>query len=191
MTLQTGGRAGEARRGKRRQAGEDGREDRSGHDFCYDSTARMNPRAIFVVLAAIGLSCAPPPPPAPKPDPTREAAYGEAVEKLRELNRNALAALGKGARDDAGRYVQEGEPASKLLLSAPEPTLAAMEAVSDRDQIYAGMLMANRHWSFARQLLVKNQLRWKYWKPRTQYTEQRQREAERGIAECDKRLMQP
>jgi hypothetical protein len=147
-------------------------------------------RLLCLILALLTAGCAPPPPP-PKPDPTKQASYGEAAANLGKLNQEARAALASGDRDGAARAIQQGEPMAKLLLAVPEPPLAAMEAVSDRDQMYAQMLMANRHWTFARQLFVHNRLRWKNWRPQTPDTERRLAEAERGIAACDREMMRP
>jgi hypothetical protein len=61
-----------------------------------------------------------------------------------------------------------------------------MEAVSDLDDIYARMLLRNRHYEWARQSFRKNATRWKYWKPQTPDTARRLKTAQDGIAECDR-----
>lgn len=90
-----------------------------------------------------------------------------------------------GRRQEAAALVTEGQPLAKELLSVSRPNLAAMEAVSDLDQIYGDLLLANRHTLYARQLFQRNVARWKHWKPQTEDTLRRLREAEDSIARCD------
>jgi hypothetical protein len=74
------------------------------------------------------------------------------------------------------------------LLSAPRPTLAAMEAIADLDRVYGKMLVSNGYFGEARLLFQKNITRWKTWKPQTPETERRLKEANADIAECDKHM---
>ena len=46
--------------------------------------------------------------------------------------------------------ISEGQPLLAGLLSVPRPTLAAMEAVSDCDQVYGQKLFAIGHHGWAR-----------------------------------------
>src|SRR3954454_18189716 len=96
--------------------------------------------AVLMVLTGCG---APPRTAQPKPDPTREAGYAEAVEELAALNRNAADLLRRGQPDDAAAAITSGQPIQAKLLAAPQPTLAAMEAVADLDELYARMLLSN------------------------------------------------
>lgn len=139
--------------------------------------------AILILLASCG---APPPAPKAEADPAAGPAYMRAIEELAGLNRSAATHLAKGNRAEAGALIERGEPFSRQLLAIPRPSLAALEAVSDRDQMYAEMLMANRHWTHARQMLLKNVHRWRNWKPETPDTIRRREAAEKGIAECDR-----
>jgi hypothetical protein len=72
------------------------------------------------------------------------------------------------------------------LLAVPQPTLAAMAAASDLDEVYGQMLLSNHNYGWARMFFQKNLARWKHWTPQTPDTASRQREALDEIAECDK-----
>jgi hypothetical protein len=76
----------------------------------------------------------------------------------------------------------------KRLLSVQRPTLDAAEAASDLDDLYGRMLLANRHYGWARLQFQKNVARWKHWMPQTKETARRLKQAESAIAECDRRL---
>jgi len=133
-------------------------------------------------------ACAPEPKPAelPRPDPTTEAWYPQAIGELVEMNRQAEDLFQKGKFEEAATLVGKGQPLEERLLGAPRPTLAAMEASSDLDDLYGRMLMRNRHYSWARSFFQKNAIRWKVWKPQTAETERRRQTALAAIAECDK-----
>jgi hypothetical protein len=141
-------------------------------------------------LALLFAGCGPPPPrpAAEQTDPTATAAYSDAVAKLQQLNKEARAYLNEGKRTEAGRRVEDGARLVAKLLDPSRPTLAAVEAVSDRDQIYGEMLLHNGHVGHARQLFANNLARWRSWRPATDETEARRKQAERMIAECDRRL---
>jgi len=74
------------------------------------------------------------------------------------------------------------------VLSVSQPTIAAMEVSSDLDDLYGRMLLANRHYGWARLLFQKNLARWKNWTPQTPETARRMKLAQSRIAECDSRL---
>jgi hypothetical protein len=63
-----------------------------------------------------------------------------------------------------------------------------MEAASDLDDLYARMLLANHREGWARLFYQKNVTRWKTWKPPTDETARRLKQAQAGIVECDRRL---
>jgi hypothetical protein len=65
-----------------------------------------------------------------------------------------------------------------------------MQAVSDLDDLYARMLLSNRHYEWARMLFQKNLARWQSWQPQTDDTARRLQAAQAGIAECDRRVGQ-
>jgi hypothetical protein len=143
----------------------------------------------IVFLAVFFAGCAPAPAGPQKPDPTEEASYGQAVEQLTVLNREAESLLRSGNMDQAAAMITKGQPMGSRLLSIPRPTLAAMEAASDLDDLYGRMLLGNRHYGWARLVFQKNVARWSNWKPQTQETARRRKLAEAGIAECDRGLV--
>ncbi len=139
------------------------------------------------------VACAPAPPPVqktqqPPPDSTKEAWYEPAVRELAGLNRDAASLLKSGMKDDAAAVLTKAQPITVRLLAASQPTLAAMEAASDHDQMYAEMLLANRNFGWARLEFQKNVSRWKNWKPQTEETARRLELARAGIRECDQRI---
>jgi hypothetical protein len=145
----------------------------------------------FVILAAAILTgCAGEPRPVEpsKTDVTREAWYANAVEQLVAMDRQARSLLEGGKADEAGSIVMAGEPWVNRLLSVPRPTLSAMEAASDLDELYGRMLLANRNYGWARMMFQKNLARWRHWQPQTDETARRLRQAEAAIAECDRRM---
>lgn len=136
------------------------------------------------------VSCAPPPRPVevPKPDLTLDPSYGQTVDQLNALTRTAEKLFQSGQAEKAGALVVDAQPLLSRLLSATHPTLAAMQAVSDSDRLYCRMLLANRHYGWARLLFQKEVTRWKTWKPETADTALRLKTAVAGLAECDRRL---
>ena len=106
------------------------------------------------------------------------------------MNRQAEGLLRDGKSDQAAALITKGQALAGRLLAAPRPTLGAMEAASDLDQLYAGMLLANRNYGWARLAFQKNVSRWKNWRPQTDETARRLKVARDGIAECDRRIGQ-
>ena len=147
---------------------------------------------LFPVLALLLAACAPAPAPVPKPptDPTAEAWYDPVTAQLAAINREAETLLREGKSDPAAALITRGQLLSLRLLAAPRPTLAAMQAASDLDQLYATMLLTNKNYGWARLAFQKNVSRWKYWRPQTPGTARRLKSARDGIAECDRRLGQ-
>jgi len=149
-------------------------------------------RPILLATAALLAACAPAPrqtktDPAP-PDLTQDPSYGTAVEQLAGMNRSAETLLKRGKSEQAAKIIADSQPLLTRLLSVARPTLQAMEAVSDCDQLYGQMLFANRHYGWARLAFQKNVTRWKAWKPPTAETAGRLKAATDAIAECDRRL---
>jgi len=139
------------------------------------------------------VSCAaPPPPPAQKAavDPVTESWYAPAITELAGLNRKAASLLQGGKPDDAAARITKGQAISARLLSAARPPLEAMEAAADNENLYAGMLLANKNFGWARLSYQKNVSRWKNWRPQTEETARRLKQAQDGIAEVDKRMVQ-
>jgi hypothetical protein len=150
-------------------------------------------RWIAMMLALLLAGCAPAPTPAPVPkavDPVTEEWYAPATADLASMNRQAVELLREGKSDQAAALITKGQAIAGRLLAAPRPTLGAMEAASDLDQLYAGMLLANRNYGWARLAFQKNVSRWKNWRPQTDETARRLKEARDGIAECDRRIGQ-
>jgi hypothetical protein len=147
-------------------------------------------RLSVVMLGALLAGCAPPPKAAeaPPPDPTADASYGQAVGELAALGREAGGLLAKGRNDAAAAVITKGQPLITKVLAAPHPTLAAMEAASDLDQLYGRMLLANKNYGWARLQFQKDRSRWVNWRPQTQETARRKKQAEAALAECDRAL---
>ena len=102
------------------------------------------------------------------------------------MNHEAEISFKVGDRDKAAALIERGEPIASQILAVPRPTLAAMEAASDLDDLYGRMLLSNGHYEWAQLQFQKNRARWKYWKPQTAETSRRMTEAETAIAECDR-----
>jgi hypothetical protein len=149
----------------------------------YPETVRL-----VIIAAALLTGCGAPPAPTPPHDVTTDAGYGQTVEQLAGMTREAENFFQHGKPDDAAALIEKGEPLASQVLSVARPTLAAMEAASDLDNLYGRMLMSNRHYAWARMLFQKNLARWKYWTPQTEETDRLLKQAESAIAECDKRM---
>jgi hypothetical protein len=121
-------------------------------------------------------------------DVTADVWYGSTVTQLAGIDRSAEDLFRRGRADEAAALIQQGQPLMNRLLSVPRPTLAATEAASDLDELYGRMLLANRHYGWARLLFQKNLSRWTNWRPASPETERRFREASDEIAECDRHL---
>ena len=121
-------------------------------------------------------------------DAANDPQYIRAVDQLNQLNRQAEKLFAGGKRDDAAALIQKAQPLQKQVLDVPRPSLAAVEAASDLDDLYGRMLLTNRHYGWARLLFQKNLNRWKHWEPKTADTERRYKLAESEIAECDQHI---
>jgi hypothetical protein len=148
---------------------------------------------VTLIAAAVlfaGCGAAPPAQPVAQPrlDPTKEEWYGPAAAELATMNLNAEKLLADGKSDEAAAIVKKGQVLENRLLSASEPTLAAMESSSDLDDLYGRLLMRTKQYGWARQVFQKNVIRWKNWKPQTAETARRLKTAITSVAECD-RLM--
>jgi hypothetical protein len=146
--------------------------------------------AAAIALAAVAAGCgrAPAPSDSAAKDITREPWYGETTEQLASLVRQAGEHFQRGEFDAASALIQQGQPLSERLLSATHPTLPAMKAVSGLDDLYARMLLRNRHYGWARLLFQKNLARWKNWSPQTEESARLLERARSGIAECDRHM---
>lgn len=142
----------------------------------------------MVVGALLLTACGPSP--GPPPDVTKEAWYRQAVGQLAAAAHTADEAFAKGKPDDAAALIEKAEPLESQVLAVPRPTLAAMEAASDLDDLYGRMLLSNGHYEWAMFLFQKCSARWKYWQPHTASTARRLKLAEDEIAECNRRMTQ-
>jgi hypothetical protein len=104
------------------------------------------------------------------------------------MARDAESAHKSGRTDEASKIITDSQPLANRLLAAPHPTLAAMEAASDLDDLYGRMLMDTKRYGWARLQFQKNVTRWKFWQPRTSESERRLKLAQDQIAECDRKL---
>jgi hypothetical protein len=143
-------------------------------------------RFLALLVAAFLTGCASAP--GPQRDPTAEAWYGRTIQQVDALNRKAESSFESHQPDQAAALIQEGQPLVSRLLSVSRPTLPAVEAASDLDDLYGRMLLSNRHYGWARLLFQKNLSRWRHWQPSTPDTARRLKQAESAIAECDRHL---
>ena len=137
-----------------------------------------------------GCGSAPATAPATQADQTRSVAYREAVAQLAAMNREAEADYKSGKADLAAKIMEQEKPLVSRVLSPPQPSLEAMEAASDLDNLYGTMLLNNKHYGWARVMFQGNLARWKHWRPITEESTRRLKEAEAAIAECDKGIVQ-
>jgi hypothetical protein len=144
------------------------------------------PRVLAAIAALFLAGCASAPP--RERDETKEPWYGQAVQQLSSMNQQAESSFKNGQSDQAAELIQKGELIQTRLLSVRQPTLEAMEAVSDLDDLYGRMLLSNRHYGWARLLFQKNVARWKHWTPQTPETARRLSQANEEIATCDRHL---
>lgn len=147
-------------------------------------------RVFLIVIAALLGACGPAPEPV-KPataDPAGEPWYRQAVEELAAMNRESEELFRRKKHDQAAAIIAKAQPLAKRLLSVPRTTLAAMQSVSDLDDLYGRMLLANGHYGWARLFFQKNVARWKNWQPQTEDSISRRKLAESQLAECDRRI---
>jgi len=147
-------------------------------------------RLLAIAAVAVLAGCGPAPGP---PDTSGAGAASEETdrrnaEELAALNRQAESLVHSGKSDAAAALITQGESLSNRLLAASRPTLEAVEAISDHDDLYGRMLLANANYGWARLMFQKNLVRWKVWKPQTAETERRLRRAQAAIAECDRHI---
>jgi hypothetical protein len=147
------------------------------------------PMATLLALAAALLSgCGEPPPSVPESAASSDAGYANTVRQLAETAGAAETAFQKGKPDDAAALIEKAEPLESQVLAVPRPSLAAMEAATDLDDLYGRMLLSNRHYEWALFLFQKCSARWRYWQPQTEDTVRRVKRADSEIAECQRRM---
>jgi hypothetical protein len=121
-------------------------------------------------------------------DPTKEPWYAETTQKLTAMMRDANALYKDGKADDAAALIEQGKPLQDKLVAVQKPTLEATLAAADLDDLYGRMLLANRHYAWARLLFQKNYARFRHLDPQTPETSLRLKAAEDYMDECDKHL---
>jgi hypothetical protein len=132
------------------------------------SITRM--RTLLVAARDVMVSCAaPPPPPAQKAavDPGDGEWYAPAITELAGLNRESGVAIAGAASPTMRRENHEGAGVVGAAAVGCAPPLEAMEAAADNENLYAGMLLANKNFGWARLSYQKNVSRWKNWRPQT------------------------
>ncbi len=141
------------------------------------------------------LACAPSSPPPqpqakeqPAPDLTVLPWYAQSTDELAAFNHRAADLLQAGQFDQASAIVTQSQPLADKLLAASRPTLAAMEAAADHDDLSGRLYIHNQRWGWARMTFQKNLIRWKAWKPQTPETAARIKAASEAVAECDKHM---
>ena len=144
----------------------------------------------MVIGFLAGCGSAPTPAPPVAVNESMNIRYGDRVLQLQAINREARALVKAGKSDLASDLIQKGESLIPELLSVPRPTLPAMEAASDLDDLYGRMFLTNHHWGWARLMFQKNLSRWNSWRPVTPETARRLQEARDAIAECDRHILQ-
>lgn len=151
-------------------------------------------RCSWLVVALLLAGCQSQPPAPVKTgaasDPTQEDWYQEETAQLAEMARQANRWFEQGKQDEAAALVMKGQPMIQKLLAVPRPTLAATEAATDIDDLYARMLFSNKNYGWARMMYQKNFSRWRHWKPETPESIARRERARAGLIACDKAMEQ-
>ena len=91
----------------------------------------------------------------------------QSVQLLATMNREAESLFKSGKSDEAAAMITKAQPLANRLIAVSRPSLPAMEAAADLDDLYGRMLLANRNYGWARLQFQKNLARWKYWQPQT------------------------
>ena len=152
-----------------------------------NSPARRSLCGLSTILAtALLTGCTPEPPRGG--DAALPGWYQKSVNQLVEMNRSADRFFQDGKGDQAATLIEQAQPLVSRLLNVPKPSLAAVEAASDLDDLYGRMLLSNRHYAWAITMFEKNRARWKNWSPQTPETARRLKLAEKAIEECDRRM---
>lgn len=143
----------------------------------------------LALLASCGGDRPPAKPAAPALDRVRQRAQ---LAELESANRAAWDHYRQGNRTAAGDIVGRTDALSIGLMGGdPRPSIEIMRAVSDHDELYGRLLMANRHWGHARHILAKIENRWRLWQPQDDESRKRRADALVLMRECEQRMMGP
>lgn len=131
-----------------------------------------------------------------RPDPKQQAgpqidrsAQRAKLAELEGANRQAWEHFRKHERTAAGDIVGRTDALSNNLIGGdPAPSIEIMRAVSDHDELYGRLLMANRHWGHARHIIAKIENRWRLWQPQDDESRKRRQAAIELMRECDRNL---
>ncbi|HEY1755791.1 MAG TPA: hypothetical protein VGG72_10375 [Bryobacteraceae bacterium] len=144
-------------------------------------------RLLAMIAAVLLAGCSSAPPPNSDAIPSW---YQQTVDQLNESNRSAERFFQDGKPDQAAALIEKGQPLVSRLLNVPKPSLAAVEAAADLDDLYGRMLLSNRHYEWAIEMFQKNRSRWKNWAPQTPESQRRLKLAETEIEDCYRRMGQ-
>ena len=141
----------------------------------------------FLAILLLLAGCTSAPPPIPQ-DTALPAWYPQVLDQLTTLNRGAEDDFQQSRSGDAAAKIKDAQSIAARLLSVARPSLPAVEAATDVDDLYGRMLLANHNYGWAQMFFQKNRSRWKNWRPQTPETERRFKLAESQIAECDRHI---
>jgi hypothetical protein len=142
----------------------------------------------LLLLTLIFAGCGKMAPPRAVTEAEAGDTYRKALSDLQRLNAEAAEFRKAKNLNAASDRITEGIVPAKILLAVREPSLAALEAVSDHDQMWAEMLMENRHFGHARQMWATEVARWKNYPNPAPSIQARLARAQKGIADCDRQL---
>ena len=144
-------------------------------------------RVLFLPALFLLAACGAPAPQKKAPvEPSKESWYQPAIEELRSVNAAIARFADAGEYDKAARAIIHGQELEAKLLSSSHPPLEAAIAVSDLEDIYGRMMLAQKKYGWARLVFQKNLARWKYWRPITDDSQARMERARQQIIECDR-----
>jgi hypothetical protein len=149
--------------------------------------------AVAAVTLAFALLCSAcsAQPEARKPplrNPSSEAWYQTATIELTKLAAEAKQDFKRGKLEAASSLIERGETVSARLMAVPRPSLTAMQAASDLDELYGQMLFRNRHYGWARLQFQKNLARWKHFQPTDAGSARLMAVAQSEIEQCDRAM---
>ena len=116
-----------------------------------------------------------------------EALAGRQPDDLATLVRAGRLLLATDRRR-AGECVEAALPLARKLNERHPLPVASLHWITATDELYADLLVANRHLGHARGLYVKALTPYRYWARPSAYTDRRKREIEGKLAALDRSL---